>query len=326
MRRLVVGWRRRRGRARAAAAGTATSPAEKQRVFRFLNQATFGATDADAEHLLALERPDAYARWIDEQLAAEPSLQLAYVQAALPDPLPAGFDIARSTRSGRTSGSRTRCRARISCASASPGRCRRSWWSRSRRSLRAIRSGLARLLRHARARRLRRFPRAARGRDAAPDDGRVPLDAGQPESRTPRATSAPTRTTRASSCSCSRSAWCELNPTARRSTTRRTSRFRPTIRPSSRGSRTCSRAGTGRAPGSPRAAGSATRARRCRTRFVPMQAFPEQHATGAKQLLAYPGAAKRIAAGRPDARAGSRRRARQHLQPPERRAVHRARS
>ena len=69
--------------------------AEKQRVFRFLNQATFGATDADADHLLALaSEPDAYARWIDEQLAAEPSLQLAYVQASLPDPLPERFGMS----------------------------------------------------------------------------------------------------------------------------------------------------------------------------------------------------------------------------------------
>ena len=56
----------------------------------------------------------------------------------------------------------------------------------------------------------------------------------------------------------------------------------------------------------------------------PMQAFAEQHATGAKQLLSYPGAAKHVAAGRADAGAGPRRRARQHLQPPERRTVHRA--
>jgi uncharacterized protein (DUF1800 family) len=69
--------------------------AEKQRAFRFLNQATFGATEADADHLLGLaSEPMAYARWIDEQLAKEPSLQLAYVQAALPDPLPARFDMS----------------------------------------------------------------------------------------------------------------------------------------------------------------------------------------------------------------------------------------
>ena len=40
-----------------------------------------------------------------------------------------------------------------------------------------------RLPRHAGARRVRRFPQAARGRDAAPGDGRLPLDARQPEGR-----------------------------------------------------------------------------------------------------------------------------------------------
>jgi uncharacterized protein (DUF1800 family) len=46
----------------------------------------------------------------------------------------------------------------------------------------------------------------------------------------------------------------------------------------------------------------------------PMQAYSEQHATGRR--LNYP--------RRPDARAGSRRRTRQHLQPSQCRAVHRA--
>ena len=70
------------------------------------------------------------------------------------------------------------------------------------------------LLRHARAQRLRRFPQADPGRHAAPDDGRVSLDARQPEAERASSTSAPTRTMRASSCSCSRSAWSSSTPTA----------------------------------------------------------------------------------------------------------------
>jgi uncharacterized protein (DUF1800 family) len=70
------------------------SPA-KQQAYRFLNQATFGATEADAQRLLALSSgPDLYALWIDAQLALPPSLQLPAVQAALPNPVPAGFSMS----------------------------------------------------------------------------------------------------------------------------------------------------------------------------------------------------------------------------------------
>jgi uncharacterized protein (DUF1800 family) len=63
--------------------------------FRFLNQATFGATEADAQHLSSLgEVSTAYGRWIDEQLVITPSLQLAYVTAAYPNPVPTGFNIS----------------------------------------------------------------------------------------------------------------------------------------------------------------------------------------------------------------------------------------
>jgi uncharacterized protein (DUF1800 family) len=66
----------------------------KQDAYRFLNQATFGATEAEAQRLLALSSAgDAYARWIDEQLALPPSLLLPAVQAGLPNPVPERFDV-----------------------------------------------------------------------------------------------------------------------------------------------------------------------------------------------------------------------------------------
>jgi uncharacterized protein (DUF1800 family) len=58
--------------------------------FRFLNQSTFGATAESAQALMALgDSSNAYARWIDAQLALPPSLHLPTVLAAF-DALPAG--------------------------------------------------------------------------------------------------------------------------------------------------------------------------------------------------------------------------------------------
>jgi uncharacterized protein (DUF1800 family) len=55
----------------------------KTEAFRFLNQATYGATDAEAQRLVALGGVDtAYVRWIDEQIAQPASLQLPTVDAA----------------------------------------------------------------------------------------------------------------------------------------------------------------------------------------------------------------------------------------------------
>jgi len=71
----------------------APPPAVNTQAYRFLNQATFGATEASAQRFGALDDPAEYARWIDEQLVAEPSLQLPYMRAALPNPVPAGFKI-----------------------------------------------------------------------------------------------------------------------------------------------------------------------------------------------------------------------------------------
>ena len=50
--------------------------------FRFLAQATFGPTSTEIDRLIALgDSSQAYERWIDEQIALEPSLQLPAVQA-----------------------------------------------------------------------------------------------------------------------------------------------------------------------------------------------------------------------------------------------------
>ncbi len=53
----------------------------KPEAFRFLNQATMGATQADADRVIAI----GYEAWIDEQLARPASLELPYVQSI---PLP----------------------------------------------------------------------------------------------------------------------------------------------------------------------------------------------------------------------------------------------
>lgn len=69
-------------------------PISKLEAYRFLNQATFGATEAEAQRLIALgDSTNSYSRWLDEQFAKSPSLQLPYVTAAVPNPIPAGFNI-----------------------------------------------------------------------------------------------------------------------------------------------------------------------------------------------------------------------------------------
>ena len=74
----------------------ADSPISKAQAFRFLNEATFGATEAEAERLIALgNSATAYSRWIDEQMELPASTELAYVQAARPIPPPPGFDYSR---------------------------------------------------------------------------------------------------------------------------------------------------------------------------------------------------------------------------------------
>ena len=69
-------------------------PISKIEAYRFLNQSTFGATDAEAQRLIALgDSTNSYSRWLDEQFAKAPSTQLPTVVAAVPNPIPAGFNI-----------------------------------------------------------------------------------------------------------------------------------------------------------------------------------------------------------------------------------------
>ena len=59
------------------------APITKTEAFRFLNQATYGSTEAEVQRLIALgSASTGYARWIDEQIAQPASLQLPTVQAA----------------------------------------------------------------------------------------------------------------------------------------------------------------------------------------------------------------------------------------------------
>jgi uncharacterized protein (DUF1800 family) len=62
----------------------------KPEAYRFLNQATFGATAADAQNVIAL----GYEAWIDQQLQRPASLELPYVQQAFAS-LPPGADVTR---------------------------------------------------------------------------------------------------------------------------------------------------------------------------------------------------------------------------------------
>jgi len=65
--------------------GSAPPPISSTEAFRFLNQATYGATEAEVQRLVALgDSTTGYDRWIDDQLAQPASLQLPTVLAALP--------------------------------------------------------------------------------------------------------------------------------------------------------------------------------------------------------------------------------------------------
>ena len=69
-------------------------PVTTSEAFRFLNQATFGATEDSARALVALgDSSNAYARWIDAQIGKPTSLLLPAVEAAYPNPVPTGFNI-----------------------------------------------------------------------------------------------------------------------------------------------------------------------------------------------------------------------------------------
>jgi uncharacterized protein (DUF1800 family) len=66
----------------------------KAEAFRFLNQATFGATETEAARLMALGNSStAYSLWIDAEIARPTSTLLPAVEAAYPNPVPPGFNI-----------------------------------------------------------------------------------------------------------------------------------------------------------------------------------------------------------------------------------------
>ena len=69
-------------------------PISKAEAYRFLNQATFGATETDATTLIGLgDSSTGYSRWIDSQIIREPSLLLPAVETAYPNPVPQGFNV-----------------------------------------------------------------------------------------------------------------------------------------------------------------------------------------------------------------------------------------
>ena len=70
-------------------------PVLKAEAFRFLNQASFGATEWTASALIGLgDNTNSYSRWIDAEIAKPASLLNPAVEAAFPNPVPNGFNIA----------------------------------------------------------------------------------------------------------------------------------------------------------------------------------------------------------------------------------------
>jgi uncharacterized protein (DUF1800 family) len=71
-------------------------PVTTVEAYRFLNQASFGATETSAQQLIALgDNTNTYSRWIDQQVALPASTgALAAAVAAFPNPIPAGFNPA----------------------------------------------------------------------------------------------------------------------------------------------------------------------------------------------------------------------------------------
>ncbi len=70
-------------------------PVTKAEAFRFLNQASFGATEAEATRLISLgDNTNSYSRWIDAEVPKAVSTLLPTVEAAYPNPVPAGFNPA----------------------------------------------------------------------------------------------------------------------------------------------------------------------------------------------------------------------------------------
>ena len=73
-------------------AATPPAPVGKSEAFRFLNQSTFGATEAEANRLIGLgDSSNAYLRWIDAEIAKPTQLLRPALVAAYPNPVPTGF-------------------------------------------------------------------------------------------------------------------------------------------------------------------------------------------------------------------------------------------
>ena len=71
---------------------TPPAPVGKAEAFRFLNQSTFGATEAEASRLMGLgDSSNAYSRWIDAEIAKPTQLLRPALVAAYPNPVPTGF-------------------------------------------------------------------------------------------------------------------------------------------------------------------------------------------------------------------------------------------
>ncbi|MFM7707201.1 MAG: DUF1800 family protein, partial [Gammaproteobacteria bacterium] len=74
---------------------TPPAPVGKAEAFRFLNQSTFGATEAEASRLMGLgDSSNAYSRWIDAEINKSVSSLRPSVEAAYPNPVPTGFSPA----------------------------------------------------------------------------------------------------------------------------------------------------------------------------------------------------------------------------------------
>ena len=154
----------------------------KAEAFRFLNQASFGATETEAARLISMgSASTAYAAWIDAELAKPASTLLPAVEAAYPNPVPMGFNIG-SLNAPRVE----------------------KWFDNTLRGSDQLRQRVAWALSQifvvSQIGALQNLPSATadfydllardalgdyrtllRGRDAASGDGRLSVDAGQPE-------------------------------------------------------------------------------------------------------------------------------------------------
>ena len=172
---------------------------------RFLEQATFGATDADI-HNVSL---NGFQSWLNQQFAMPPTADRAGRRAGAHRQQPAlrlerrqvQRRALRAEQPGRKSGPGYLLAAVAHCArSAAPARqvraladLRHLQQQHYRHPEHAARR--SQLLRHARRRRLRQLPPAPAGRDPQSHDGPVPLHAAATTRATPPPI--PTRTTRA---------------------------------------------------------------------------------------------------------------------------------